>query len=255
MIFLAHAIPTLPLDESMSFSLICRLVNVVARTRRSFHVATVPVAFAGTFLLSGCGQSEPTVVEAKQAPPAPAVTSQADAAAAEQVVGQFLDRIRRGGGMNDASELLSDRARTELERIGTPIQPIGSPDATFTITRSEAIPADPSDGPDALPHRLVHCIWSEPLPAGAETGEGQSTQNFQVVWAVVRQPSGWRISGMVLETTPGEPPVVLDFENGELMAQVLNNDQQSQSTDQPGAETIPTARAATLPGPGGPDAR
>jgi len=234
----------------MSFSLISRLVNAVACARRTCRVAAVVATLAGLTGFSGCGQSEPTATKPEEA--SAASTVEADAQAAEQVVGQFLDRIRRGGGVNDASELLSDRARAELDRIGIPIQPIGSPDATFTITRSEAVPADPSDGPAALPHRLVHCIWSEPLPAGAEPADrrvnqtdGPATQNFQVVWAVVRQPSGWKISGMVLETAPGEPPVVLDFENGELMARVLGAGQESPAPGVSGDSASPAARTAT----------
>ncbi|MEM6780150.1 MAG: hypothetical protein AAF670_21035, partial [Planctomycetota bacterium] len=64
------------------------------------------------------------------------------------------------------------------------------------------------------------------------------TLDYQVVWAVVRQPSGWRISGLVLEMSPEEPPLVLDFENGELMAQMLSANSAEQVAAGPAETTI-----------------
>ncbi|MEM8911354.1 MAG: hypothetical protein AAGC97_06250 [Planctomycetota bacterium] len=166
----------------------------------------------------GCSQQK-TAESSPSASAAPESGSPSaeEVARSEQVIGQFLDRIRRGGPTNDAQLLLTDKAQSELARIGKPIQPIGSPDASFRITRSEAAPAT-SDS--SLPARLVHCIWSEPNPDASVPAA--PTLDYQVVWAVVRQPSGWRISGLVLEMSPEEPPLVLDFENGELMAQMLS---------------------------------
>ena len=65
--------------------------------------------------------------------------------------------------------------QTELKRIGRTVQPIGSPDARFQVTRAETVPDEQNSA-------LVHSIWSEP------NGDGTSS-DFQVVWAV-EQESG-----------------------------------------------------------------
>lgn len=155
----------------------------------------------------------------------------ADSAAdAEAVVSSFLDRIRRGGEDHDAMSLLTDRAQSELKRVGQVVQPIGSPDAQFRVTRSTPIPT----GPDAEPinGRLVHCIWSEPAPNGSQS-EVAPREEYQVVWSVIMQQNEYRISGLILETDPNQPPLILDFENGDLMAQELGGQPEAQTAENP----------------------
>ncbi|MFK8111418.1 MAG: hypothetical protein AB8B91_04430 [Rubripirellula sp.] len=123
------------------------------------------------------------------------------------IVSQFLDEIRRGGEGSSANNLLTVRAQQELNRIGQSIQPIGSPDARFTVTRAELVPNEEDSA-------LVHSVWSEPSAEGATT-------DFQVVWAVEKEPAGWRISGLAMELEPGSNPIIIDFENAEMMANLL----------------------------------
>ena len=158
----------------------------------------------------GCGKAE---VEVSQTDPAAmrsntaAVESTANLPSPTDVVSQFLDQVRRGGQDSGAGTLLTEKARSELKRIGRNIQPMGSPDARYEVTRFELVPGQDDSA-------LVHSIWSDPDGQG-----GQS--NYQVVWAVVRESAGWRISGMAIEEKEGEQPVIIDFENGDLMAEVL----------------------------------
>lgn len=176
--------------------------------------------------ITGCGSSTPEAVASKEAP-APQQTA-ASAAEAEATVGQFLDRIRRGGVENNAMELLTDRAQSELNRIGQTVQPLGSPDAQVTITRSEEVPMSELPEGEQKPTRLVHCVWSEPAEAGGDN------QQFQIVLPVIQETQGWRISGMVLGMATGEPEMILDFENGDEMAKILGLQSGPQTASAPG---------------------
>lgn len=161
----------------------------------------------------GCGSS--TEVSEVAEPATPASDRGAERRpeeAAMEVVSRFLDRVRRGGDDGAAGNLLTEKARSELERIGRTVQPIGSPDARFEVSRGELVP----DQPGAA---LVHSVWSEP------NGDG-SRAEYQVVWAVEQDPKRWRISGLAMEFEPGQPPEIIDFEDGELMARLLTASEQ-----------------------------
>ena len=126
------------------------------------------------------------------------------------IVSQFLDEIRRGGEDSRANSLLTARAQSELNRIGQTIQPIGSPNASFKVTRYELHPEDDTAA-------MVHSIWSEP------DAEGGSIASSQVVWALRQEKNGWRISGLAITIDPeAEDPVVFNFEDGTQMAAMLS---------------------------------
>ena len=206
--------------------------NECSRNQRPRNSKSILRWVLGTALLAtpiGCGKQE--VAETAVSKPiatAPAMSAKD----AEAIVSQFLDRIRRGGDHQDAMDLLTDQAQSELQRIGQVVQPIGSPDAQFQVTRSTPMPFDPAMGETTANGRLVHCIWSEPAEKDAAGNPTAARQNYQVVWSVVMQDDQYRISGLILEMDPNQPPLVLDFENGDLMAQVLG-----------GAPAAKTARA------------
>ena len=123
------------------------------------------------------------------------------------VVSQFLDRIRRGGEASEADRLLTQLAQSELKRIGRTVQPIGSPDAKFQVTRAETVSEDTNK-------MLVQSIWTEPAFDGSESA-------YEVVWAMQRESDGWRISGLAMQLDPNEPPIAINFEDGEAMAKLL----------------------------------
>ncbi|MBB3210303.1 hypothetical protein FHS27_006150 [Rhodopirellula rubra] len=188
-----------------------------------------------TFILvslqAGCSKQETAQTAA---PDATAVGQSApQASEAEAVVSHFLDRIRRGGENHNAMALLTDRARSELSRIGQVVQPIGSPDAHFKITRSTPMPVDESVAGEGFTGRLVHCIWTEPAVRDASGAAVSATESYQVVWSVVLQNDGWKISGLVLEMSAQEPPLILDFENGEHMAKILGGQPAEQTAASP----------------------
>src|SRR6056297_1604507 len=159
-----------------------------------FRFASAAFLGATITLAWGCG-SKPAEPSAAAPANAGRANSTAAVASPSDVVSQFLDLVRRGGPDSGAGELLTARAQGELKRIGRSVQPIGSPDASFEVTRSEAVPNEENSA-------LVHTVWSEPNQAG-------STDSFQVVWAVQRESSQWRISGLALEMEPGQDPLVI----------------------------------------------
>lgn len=163
---------------------------------RQFFIA----ATAACLVVSvGCGRS-PEQASAPDA--AKAVAKSASTDAPVQVVNQFLDALRRGGGEQTVSSLLTEAARKECQRTGLKIEPLGSPDARFEVTRGEFVPGRQ----DAA---LVHSVWSEP------SVDGEAPQKNEIVWALkLEAPNAWRISGMVAEI-PGEEPIAVDFENGD----------------------------------------
>jgi hypothetical protein len=165
------------------------------------------LAFFGFLLGIGCGPA-PQVAEKPPTAPQPAAKlSEKGSPSPTDVVSQFLDEVRRGGEDSCANDLLTKRAQAELQRIGRSVQPIGSPDAGFLVTRAESVPGEDDSA-------LVHSVWSEPNADGSKS-------EFQVVWAVQQEPAGWRISGLAMELASDQAPVIIDFENGELMAKLL----------------------------------
>lgn len=165
--------------------------------------------------LTGCSKDpSSTPAEATAQPPgsgeaAPAGDS-TDVSAAMDTVSHFLDAVRRGGDTGRAHSLLTTEACAVLERLGRTVQPIGSPDAAFTVTRSEAIPEHPNMA-------LVHSTWSEP------TGEG-TNESYQVVWALQLEQGQWRISGLAMELDPAQPPMIVDFEDHVEMANLFRSE-------------------------------
>jgi len=119
----------------------------------------------------------------------------------EEVVGAFLDGMRTGNAQVIES-LLSTRARKEIADKGLDIAPIGSPQARFEIGVAQL--ADPKD-PNTM---LVSSNWIEPGTNGQNVGE------YEVVWALIKEATGWRICEMAVDThLEGEEIQVVNFEN------------------------------------------
>ncbi|MEM9644007.1 MAG: hypothetical protein AAF989_03345 [Planctomycetota bacterium] len=170
-----------------------------------------------TAAVSG-GQTAVPTQNTAQTPISPAQI-QANRDASMQVVAEFLDQVRRGGDQNRADQLLTNEARTQIAKVGG-VQNLGAPDAQFTVTRSEPVPDDEGGiSPDSM---FVHSVWAEPAPAGAVASNPPlAVDETQVVWAVQKEGSNWRISGMVVANSAGEAPTIIDFENGVQMAQLF----------------------------------
>ena len=185
-----------------------------------------PIGGLFCFALTGCGSSTtpaPATADAAATQPA----TEESVAPGTDVVSQFLDQVRRGGEDSGVANLLTAQARAELERIGQTVQPIGSPDASFEVTRGEIVPEDPNA-------MLVHTIWREPAEDGSQT-------DSQVVWALRKESVGWRISGLAMELESGQEPLVINFEDGDRMKQILGGAEVSPPADEAAAQAaLPT---------------
>ncbi|MCM2374089.1 hypothetical protein NB063_26030 [Rhodopirellula sp. ICT_H3.1] len=199
------------------------------------HILSTGCVLALTFVVlqAGCSKQDATQAVATNASSTATRQNAPQASEAEAVVSHFLDRIRRGGENHNAMALLTDRAQSELNRIGQVVQPIGSPDAHFKITRSTPMPVDETVAAEGFTGRLVHCIWTEPAALNAAGAPVSPPQSYQVVWSVVLQDNNWKISGLILEMSADEPPLVLDFENGEHMAKILGGEPSTQTATSP----------------------
>lgn len=223
------------LDIEMSFGLRPRL----------FRPILCGIMAVGSFAIVGCSKSTTEVVQAPSPQNAMAASADYDPmgtggsestiltatnpASATEVVSEFLDVIRRGDADEDSDRLLTANARRELARIGHKLQPLGSPSARFKVTRAENVPDSPGSA-------LVHSYWSEPIE---EPDAGNAPLTYatplQVVWAVQWERSAWRISGLALQQAAGSEPLVLDFENGDAMAQYLRSEEIAEN---PGESTV-----------------
>lgn len=181
----------------------------------------------------GCGSNSQSTAESSNQRPSPSVAQPTPQTSPTDVVSQFLDEIRRGGQDSHAHHLLTQRAQAELKRIGRTVEPIGSPDARFSVTRAEMLPEENNSA-------LVHSIWMEP------NGDG-TTSDYQVVWAVEQEAGQWRISGLAMEIDPKQSPLIIDFENGEMMARLLAAPDLQPTGAAPAAATPPATAPSGIP--------
>lgn len=144
--------------------------------------ATFVALIALTF---GCSKSEeaPATAAAPVVPP--------DAA-----VRDFLEAIRTGND-KQAEAMLTDIAREKTAQMDLMVAPPGSATASYKIGEMEVI-----DGQVAH----VSTVWTD-------TGDDGKPQSNEFVWALRLEPKGWRVAGVAVALFPGQPPLLLDFED------------------------------------------
>ncbi len=123
-------------------------------------------------------------------------------ASPKEIVAMLFEALKKGD-RETVEGLLSPVARKEMPKYGLKVEPLGSPDGQYQITKVE-FPKGKSDT------AYVACIWKEPRPNG-------TIDAAEVVW-VVRKQSGdqWRITGMAVES-PQKQLVFFDFERPDEM--------------------------------------
>ncbi len=114
----------------------------------------------------------------------------------EGAVYQFLAAIRAGDDKKTEA-MFTNLARAKIAELQYNVTPPGSDTAGFEVGKVEYLADDGA---------RVEATWSD-LDA-----EGKR-QKENMLWMVRREPEGWRIAGMAANVFPGEPPVLLDFEN------------------------------------------
>jgi hypothetical protein len=145
-----------------------------------------------------------------------------------RTVYEFLDAIRTGDTQASSARLTSLALQriTENDMI---FAPPASELARFQVGQIQMYAADKA---------FVESIWTDIDADGVPTDE-------HMTWALKLTESQWRISGMAAQLGPGQPPVLMDFENP---GQLLNPPQQKTAAGQqpqPAPEASP--RQASQP--------
>lgn len=173
----------------------------------------------------GCGKSSP-------APTGQTASSTASVAPDEsisQVAEVFLDAIRSGNSVVAASQL-TPLAQQRMREADMDFELLANPAAKYQIGRVEKLEADEA---------IVETVWTEP------DADGQ-TQQEQWTLALQSIEGQWRILGIVAETGPNQPPVVMDFEDpGQPVTAPANTAPANTAGTTPPTNTVP--QQATRP--------
>ncbi len=197
------------------------------KTYRSF--ATAALLGASTLSLTvGCGGSKtPDQASAEKAPAAEQQTTQTGTQAgtladptfqpkvvettdseAQKTVAMFLDSLRRGDEAT-ANSTLTALARNELKKTNYVIQPLGTPDGQYFMGRLGYPYQDKTVA-------LVECQWREPATAK------EPELVMDIVCEVHQEADGWKIAGMAVTVAGENEPLVIDFEDGQRLQQMLD---------------------------------
>ena len=123
-------------------------------------------------------------------------TPPTDTSTPERATAVFLDALRRGDD-ETILQMYTERARQQAGELNQHFAPRGSDTAEFAVGQVESV------GDSGA---RVACTWTDLDKDG-------NPHTLQFVWALRREPLGWRVAGMVVTPFPGEPPLLLDFEN------------------------------------------
>jgi len=146
----------------------------------------------------------------------------------------------RGGDDKVAESLLTSKAREETARQNMVVQPPGTPNASYQVGRVEY----PKDQEGTA---YVECTWSE------KYADDQQDQ-YEVVWVLHKEKTGWHIAGMATELDDSGSVVFLNFENPvEMMEKVRQAEQMAaQASAAPAAPSPQPPPAATAGRPAHP---
>ncbi len=109
---------------------------------------------------------------------------------------EFLDALRTGND-EKASNMLSQVAREKAAALGRSVTPSASDTARFAIGKVKYVGEDGAQ---------VESSWTD------EDNDGQ-TRTTNDVWIMRKEQEGWRIVGVAAMIFPGEPKLMLNFED------------------------------------------
>jgi hypothetical protein len=167
------------------------------------HAMTLSVAVI--LLAAGCSK-QPSSEGSSTTPngAAAATNDKGDTVAKDdgpaKAVEQFLEAVKTG---NDkaAANMLSAVTRQRTAALNYAVKPPASDTAKFTIGKVDYVNADGA---------RVACTWTDLDPDG-------QPKTDEAIWVVRREANGWRIAGVAAQVFPGEPPLLLNFEDPEDM--------------------------------------
>ena len=168
------------------------------------HAMTLSVAMV--LLAAGCnkhpGTERPSTTPRGSETTANEQTDAGKAGGPAEAVAEFLEAVRTG---NDeaAAGMLSAVTRQKTAALNYAVKPPASDTAKFTIGKVDYVSHDGA---------RVACTWTDLDPDG-------QPKTDEAVWVLRREPNGWRIAGVAAQVFPGEPPLLLNFEDPEDMIQ------------------------------------
>jgi hypothetical protein len=125
----------------------------------------------------------------QQSPPA-------DMNGPEGVTYQFLDAIRLGNDQK-AELMFTKTARQRMKEMKLDVAPKGSDTAVFQLGEVRYVN---DEGAQVAAH------WTD-------LDQDGKPHTDEMVWALHKEPEGWRVAGMAAKVFDDREPVMLDFEN------------------------------------------
>jgi len=183
------------------------------------------VALCST-IAGGCNKSETSGPGTTTAGVAADVPNQP-----ERVVQEFLEAVRTGNDAR-ATQMLTETAQRETQKHDLVVAPPGSDTASFKIGEVEYVVKD------EVAH--VASQWTD-------TGEDGKPHSDEIIWALRRDNGAWRIAGMAAKLFPGEPPLLLDFEDPEDMIRKQQMAEAEMQRRANGQQAPPAANTARPP--------
>jgi hypothetical protein len=113
---------------------------------------------------------------------------------------EFLEAVRAGND-EKASQMLSTTAREKASALNRSVTPPASDTARFSVGKVKYINEDGAQ---------VESTW-------IDTDDDGQPRSDAAVWVLRREQQGWRVVGVAATIFPGEPPLVLNFEDPDDM--------------------------------------
>jgi hypothetical protein len=155
-------------------------------------------------IVAGCGKSDATKDSASANSVSSATGGTAQSIAKLEgpaaAAYEFLEAVRTGND-EKARSLLSSVAREKTAALNRSVTPAASDTATFTVGKVEYVNQDGA---------RVACTWTD-------LGENNQRVNDEAIWVLRLEDAGWRIAGVAAQVVPGEPPLLLNFEDPDDM--------------------------------------
>lgn len=184
----------------------------MAKTHWLIISAALAVMAMGCGKSAGTGESAPAASDAAK-PAANAVaegnaTGKAESAATTvkiegpaAAVQDFLEALRTGSD-EKASKMLSTAARQKTAALNRSVTPPASDTAKFAVGKVEYVNEDGA---------RVASTWTD-------IDEDGKPKTDEAVWVLRREDKAWRVAGVAAQVFPGEPPLLLNFEDPQDMA-------------------------------------
>lgn len=155
----------------------------------------------------GCGKTESPVQSSAKSPDGNVQTSASANMPSNKAIDdpkaachEFLDALRTGND-EKAARMLSTMAREKATALNRSVTPSASDTARFTLGKVNYVGEDGAQ---------VESTWSDVDDSG-------QYQSDTALWVLRREEQGWRVVGVAWTIFPGEPPLLLNFEDPDEM--------------------------------------